>query len=273
MSDPSPWLEQPPWGMADHVVARLDGTAREVAAEWGLELGPRIAAGRYSYVARAGPDAILKIIPVEDDDAQHIADALRLWNGNGAVRLLRHDAARRALLLERLVPGTEAAQLGEDEAAAVAIEVGRKIWLTPPAGHPFRTIHDWVRRWMPRDEVHPLVPVARRIYEAMTPRLDRVVHTDYHHHNLLRRGNEWVVIDPKPFVGEPEFDVLPFLANPMGTAARRERTERRIRSFTDAGLDGDRIRAWAIVRGVLDGLPLRPGEPENARMRVARRLL
>src|SRR5439155_1669782 len=104
--------------MSDHVVARLERMAREIADEWGFVLGPRIRAGRYSYVAPAGQGAILKIIPVEDDDADRIADALALWDGNGAVRLLRHDPARRALLLERVVPGTEASASGPSGASA-----------------------------------------------------------------------------------------------------------------------------------------------------------
>ncbi len=273
MTGPSPWLDHPPWGMSGPLVARLEKVAREVAAEWGLTLGPRIVSGRYSYVAPAGPDAILKVIPVEDDDADHIADALRLWDGDGAVRLLRHDPERRALLLERLVPGTEASAIAEDEATAVAIAVGRRIWRRPPEGHPFRSIERWVRRWMPADDAHPLVPVARRTYEALEPRSELVVHTDYHHHNLLRRGDAWVAIDPKPHIGEPEFDVPAFLANPIGAVLTRARTERRIRLFSDAGLDGDRIRRWAIVRGVLDGLPARPGEPESERLRMVRVLL
>lgn len=226
--------------MSEHVAARMEGIARDVAAEWGLPIGPRIAAGRYSYVAAAGADAILKIVPPEDDDADHIADALLFWNGRGAVRLLRHDPTRRALLLERVVPGTDASRLGEDDATAVAIDVGRRIWRKLPAQHPFRSIHEWVRRWLPADTAHPLVPAARRTYEAMRPRLDTLIHADYHHHNLLARGHEWVVIDPKPFAGEREFDI-PAL--------------------------------WAIVRGVLDGLPVRPGEPESDRLRVVRELL
>ena len=107
----------------------------------------------------------------------------------------------------------------------------------------------------------------------MRPRVDRLLHADFHHHNLLRRGDDWVVIDPKPIVGDPEFDIPAFLANPIRTGMTRARTERRIRLFADAGLDGDRIRQWTIVRGVLDGLPQRPGEPESARLRLVRELL
>ncbi|HEV8229320.1 MAG TPA: aminoglycoside phosphotransferase family protein [Candidatus Limnocylindria bacterium] len=275
MSQPSPWLDREPGGMAEHLAARMERIATEVAAEWGLELGPRIAAGRYSYVAPAGPDAILKVIPPEDDDSDHSADALRFWDGDGAVRLLRHDPARRALLLERARPGTEAAAESEDDAIAAAVDVGRRIWRRPPLGHPYRTTSDWVRRWLAPDDRHPLVPVARRLFETMDVRADTLVHADFHHHNLLRHGDRWVAIDPKPRVGEPEFDVPALLSNPLHTISTRARTERRISAFADAGLDGDRIRQWAIVRGVCDGLPLRPGETDelSPQLHIARELL
>ena len=89
-----PWLDREPWGMSPALAARMERVAREVAADWGLVLGPRIGSGRYSYVAPAGDDAVLKVVPPEDDDADHIADALAFWDGAGAVRLPRHDEVR-----------------------------------------------------------------------------------------------------------------------------------------------------------------------------------
>ena len=83
--------------------ARADRGGR--GAEWGLELGPPFALSRYSYVAPAGDDAVLKVTPPEDDESDEEADALALWDGDGAVRLLRRDRDRRALLLERARPG------------------------------------------------------------------------------------------------------------------------------------------------------------------------
>ena len=56
--------------------------------------------------------------------------------------------------------------------------------------------------------------------EAALARLARapstLVHGDFHHHNLLRHGDRWLAIDPKPALGEPEYDVPPFLWNPIG---------------------------------------------------------
>jgi len=85
----------------------LGSIAAEVAAEWGVELGPPFALSRYSYVAPAGADAVLKVTPPEDDESDEEADALELWGGDGAVRLLRRDRGRRALLIERARPGDD----------------------------------------------------------------------------------------------------------------------------------------------------------------------
>ena len=40
--------------------------AAEVAADWGLELGPPFSQSRYTKVAPAGADAVLKVTPMED---------------------------------------------------------------------------------------------------------------------------------------------------------------------------------------------------------------
>lgn len=59
-----------------------------------MELGKPCALARYSYVAPAGEDAVLKVTPPEDDESDEEADALERWSGDGAVRLLRRDHAR-----------------------------------------------------------------------------------------------------------------------------------------------------------------------------------
>ena len=65
--------------------------------------------------------------PPEDDESDEEADALALWDGDGAVRLLRRDRERRALLIERARPGTDISGLPEDEATAIAVAVGRAL--------------------------------------------------------------------------------------------------------------------------------------------------
>ena len=76
------------------------------------------------------------------------------------------------------------------------------------------------------------------------------MHGDFHHHNILRDGDRFVAIDPKPYLAEREYDVPSFLWNPLDNRMDdREQTERRIAAFVAAGLDDFRIRAWTVIRG------------------------
>jgi len=238
-----------------------------VAREWGLELGPPFALGRYSFVAPAGDDGVLKLTPPEDDESDEEGDALELWDGDGAVRLLRRDVSRRALLLERLRPGADASALAEEDATAVAVSVALRLWR--PASEPFRWIGDHVPRWLDHAEAeqsNELIPLARELYASLDVGRETLVHGDFHHHNLLDAGGRFAAIDPKPMLGEPEFDVWPFLHNPLPYSMRLDVTERRLAAFAAAGLDQERMRVWAVIRGAYLG-----ADPDECE--VLRRLL
>jgi streptomycin 6-kinase len=236
-------------------------TAEAVAAEWGLELGAPFAMSNYSYVAPAGDDAVLKVAWDGDDESLHEAEALELWAGNGAVRLLRSDQSRRALLEERALPGDDISELPDDEATAIAVDVATRLWV--PAGEPYRWIGDHVPRWLD-DEPGELTPLARELYASLEIGREWMTHGDFHHHNILRHGDRFVAIDPKPYLGDREYDLFSFLRNPIALRMTdREQTERRIAAFVAAGLDDYKIRAWTVIRGAYLGLE--PAEAALAR--------
>jgi streptomycin 6-kinase len=193
---------------------------------------------------------VLKITSPWDDESDEEADALRLWSGAGAVSLLRHDREHRALLLGRARPGDDLATLDDEEATAIAVGVARTLWR--PAGPPFRWIGDYVPGWLDRPEPGPaggLIPLARRLLAELEIGSGTLIHGDFHHHNLLASAGGYLAIDPKPMLGEPEYDVAPFLWNPIGYRMRRDVSERRLAAFAAAGLDEWRMRAWAVIRG------------------------
>jgi streptomycin 6-kinase len=229
--------------------------AREVAAEWGLELGPPFARSRYSYVAPVGNDAVLKVAAPDDDESNEEADALELWDGDGAVRLLRRDRERRALLLERARPGTDISALPEDAATAIAVDVASRLWR--PAGEPFRWVGDFVGRWLDAargsDPEQPLLRLADELYGSLEVGRATLVHGDFHHHNILASERGYLAIDAKAMLGEPEFDVLPFLWNPESSRIQLDVAERRLAAFAAAGLDQRRMRAWSVIRGAYLG--------------------
>jgi streptomycin 6-kinase len=225
--------------------------AADVAAEWGVELGPPFALSTFSYVAPAGDDAVLKVTPPGDDESDEEADALELWNGDGAVRLLRRDRGRRALLIERARPGGDISELPEEEATAIAVEVGLRLW--QPAAEPFRWIGDHVPRWLDQaersdQEGRELIPLARELYASRQIGRATLVHGDFHHLNILRAGDRYVAIDAKAMLGEPEYDVPSFLRNPLSYTMTLDSTKRRLAAFAAVGLDEGRMRAWTLIR-------------------------
>jgi streptomycin 6-kinase len=221
--------------------------ALEAAREWGLELGEPFAYSYVSYVAPAG-DAVCKVAWEGDSESLHEGDALELWNGVGAVRLLRRSG--RALLEERAVPGNDLSTLPDEEATAIAVDLASRLWRR--AGSPFRPVVPEVQRWLENAERKgsELVPLARNLLADLDPVARWLVHGDFHHHNILRRGDQFVAIDPKPYLADREYDVPPFLWNPRGNQMEDpQQTERRIAAFVTAGLDDFRIRAWTVIRG------------------------
>jgi streptomycin 6-kinase len=222
-------------------------TALEAARVWGLELGEPFALANVSYVAPAGC-AVLKVAWEGDAESLHEGDALELWGGDGAVRLLRRSG--RALLEERAVPGDDLSALPDDEATAIAVDVALRLWRH--AGSPFRAVAPEVSRWLEEAERagSELVPLARELFAELDPRAEWLVHGDFHHHNVLRRGEQFVAIDPKPYLADREYDLPSFLWNPLANRMDdRDQTERRIAAFVAAGLDDFRIRAWTVIRG------------------------
>jgi streptomycin 6-kinase len=229
--------------------------------EWGLRLGAPYEAGAAGYAVRAdlpdGTPAVLKLIHPHRE-SEHEADALRVWDGEGAVRLLAEDAQRNALLLERCEPGTKLYEAGADTALDVLIGLLPRLW--KPAGEPFHTLVDeaaWWRSYLPEQwERDPTF--ERRLLDAALDALDTLPQTqgeqvllsqDLHAENVLAAQREpWLAIDPKPLLGEREFALAPIVrAFELGHSRRAVR-QRLDRLSSELGLDRERARGWTIAQ-------------------------
>ena len=208
----------------------LEAAARDVAAAWEVELGEPFALALHSFAAPAGDAAVLKVVPERHWESDHEPDALAHWAGDGAARLVRHDRGRRAFLIERAVPGTDISELPDAEATAIAVDIGRRLWR--PAGAPFLRVADELPRWLDEAEGE-LRAKAEELLAGMELRHDVLVHGDFHHHNILASARGHLAIDPQPFLGEPEYDVVPFLWNPLPIGVRQELLGARLAAFVD----------------------------------------
>jgi streptomycin 6-kinase len=190
-----------------------------IPEDWGLELGETYDSPHSELVAAArlpdGTEAVVRVQLPDDVESEHEADALRLWNGHGAVRLLAHDPARRALLIERCVPGRPLGHEYGGDALNVAADLMQRLWRPPPDGVPWRRLELEAERWLvelPERWGRHGRPFERRLLDAgldalrtLGPTQEDLVlcHQDLHGGNILRAEREpWLAIDAKPIVGE-----------------------------------------------------------------------
>jgi streptomycin 6-kinase len=216
----------------------------ELAEEWDLRLGEPYAPGAASeLVVRAeladGTPAVLKIGHPHRESEQE-ADALERWNGDGAVRLLRRDDARNALLLERCEPGTFLSD-GADDPLGVLIDLLPRLWKDATG---FHTLADEVEHWALAGELGEL---ARELTATQGELV--LVHQDLHGENVLAAEREpWLVIDPKPLAAEREFAVAPIVRSGELGHTRDEALGRLDRLCAELGIDRERARLWTIIQ-------------------------
>lgn len=257
-------------------VERLPAILMECQERWSLTIGAPFSNLSFNYAApvtRAdGTAAVLKVC-FPDHYFTTEVEALRHYDGRGAVRLLAADLPNGALLLERLEPGTPLRAIGmenDERATSITATVVRQLWRPVPLDHPFPTVQEWtagIDRYRARSRDTPGPLPAAWVDEAATRFTELIasqdppvlLHGDLHHDNIVRAEREpWLAIDPKGLVGEPAFDIGAFLRNPgeLFAAANPARIlARRVAQFADElDLDRARIRGWGIAQAVLSAI-------------------
>ena len=239
---------------------RVPELVRECVDLWELRLDEPYVAGAAGYTARVelpgGTPAVLKLI-YPHREAEHEADALATWDGHGAVKLLARDDDRSAMLLQRCEPGEPLAAAGSALALDVLIGLLRRLWVQ--AGEPFHTLEDEVAWWigyLPEQWERSGQAVERRLVDVAVDALSSLsatqgeqvlLHQDLHGDNVLAAEREpWLVIDPKPLIGEREFAVAPIVRSFELGHSRRDALYRLDRVTSDLGLDRERARGWTI---------------------------
>ncbi len=249
-------------------VDRLPALLQQLEHRWSIRVEePFPHAGSCSWVAPAvredGQSAVLKLGMPHMEGQDEIA-GLRLWNGNGIVKLLEEDPASGAMLLERCLPGTSLKTEIETLQDEVVAQLLKRIWAHTADRADFRgfrpishMIDHWSRETLAQKDHWPdeeLVKEGLRTFQrlALPAPTDVLLTTDLHAGNILRSQREpWLAIDPKPFVGDRAYDPVQHLMNcearlhqdPLGL----------VRRLADlAEVDPERLRLWTFARAAAD---------------------
>jgi streptomycin 6-kinase len=269
-------------------LAALPERVDDLIQRWELKLTDPFEPGGYcSWVApgfdRDGREVVLKVA-WPHTEALHEAEGLSALASHGAVAVFRFehlpstepgsDLGATALLLERCRPGVELRVRPEAEQHAVIADLLRSVRTVElPATLPFRPLAVMVDDWVARAEVTLAadpdrmdVGLARdglALFEqlARDATEEALLITDLHAGNVLSSSREpWLLIDPKPYVGDPHYDVVQHLLNcdaslktdPLGLTDTVAELAR---------LDVTRVRQWLFARCVQQSLSDDPPWP------------
>jgi streptomycin 6-kinase len=135
------------------------------------------------------------------------------------------------------------------------------LWRTPAPPHPFRPLSIMIEHWanetrtaaphwidagLVGEGLDVLVTLARSSTD------DVLLATDLHAGNVLRARREpWLVIDPKPFLGDRAYDATQHLFNCQERLRRApDDTIRRFAELLE--VDAGRVRLWMFARAAAE---------------------
>jgi len=242
---------------------RLPDLLRDLGHRWSLTLGAPFDDVSCSYVAAAHAASVRAVLKIgmPHMEAEHEIQGLRFWDGDPTVRLLMADDDLGAMLLERCEPGTVLRALPEPEQDVVISGLLRRLWRAPSEQHPFRPLSALTKYWSDQtltdSEKWPdagLVQEGLRLFAELprTQPTELLLATDLHAGNVLRAERQpWLVIDPKPFVGDPAYDATQHLFN--CPARLQSNPDAIIRGFAELlGVDCERVRLWTFARAAAE---------------------
>ena len=246
----------------DRWAGELPGVVAGLCERWEVEVArPYQPGGTASWVAPTTDGRVLKV-GWAHYEARDEAAGLRVWDGQGAVRVYRAErfGPTDALLLEACRPGTTlTASLPPAERDEVVAKLLPRLWMTPPPGSGFRPLQSMTEAWgksvAPGKLPDPgLARAGLELWLGLAASADREVLlcTDLHPDNVLRAEREpWLVVDPKPYVGDPAYDPIQHMLNfPDRLAADPGGFADRMAGLL--ALDPDRVRQWLFARCVVE---------------------
>lgn len=206
----------------------FDESIAGLERDWDISVGETLSGGTAAYVASAtdaqGETFILKVATPGSFVGRHEVDVLTLAAGRGYVRLIRHDTARHAMLLEQLGPRLDQLDLTYRQQIDIMCATLLDAWRPVPTGGRYvngeqkanALAQDMLRNW------HELgAPCRQAVLDtalmycrdraaAWRPENSVLAHGDPHPANIMAVRDDprhFRFIDPDGLAMEPAYDL------------------------------------------------------------------
>ncbi len=191
------------------------------------------------HCSRVYADAtrVLKV-PFQGEEMDSGYWAALALQGRGGPRVLAGDPLTGAVLMERVVPGTKLSDSSLDEPQRREVFLKAVLAMRGLSREHCLPLSSFYH------EPHPLL--AGLLASAPEPVF---LHGDLHPENLLLGPQgSWVTIDPKGLFGDPAFEAVAWLRNPLGSPLAAALLDDRLAWLeSEFGWPTQRMIAWALV--------------------------
>ena len=272
-------------------LASLDDTLASLEHDWNVAIGPAHPGGTAAFVAEAtagnGDVFMVKVSTPGTYAGRYEADALRLAEGKGYVRLVRHDEARRAMLLEKLGDRLDSLALPYQQQIDIMCATLLQAWMPVPRYGVWTTgaekanslaaglLRMWHGSSQPCDQkvLDTALMYCQDRAAAYHPEAAVLAHGDPHPANILAAPDAitgFKFIDPDGLAIEPAYDLGVLLrAWHEGIEGRHAHDIARSHArhlTTRTQVPAEAIWQWGYIERVSTGLHLMElGETEKGR--------
>jgi streptomycin 6-kinase len=235
-----------------------------ICQKWGvtfLEVGRNLS---YNFIGvvkiiATNEIAIIKISPLAEEIAKEYR-WLQLFSPDIVPKVYQYDEIASAMLMEKIAPGQSLApqvKQHDDVATRILCHAIRRLQKNAKPSHAFKSIATFKNdlELLQNHVSKPLLSKAISLFHDLSvdTRDDIVLHGDLHHYNILASGDDWKIIDPHAYTGDPAFEMGPMIFNPLydfpidTTVAKT--IDRRIHILIEElPFDAERMKAWAFCR-------------------------
>ncbi len=257
---------------ADRWIDTLPSLIRDLESEWSITIGRAFGDATEAFVAEAsladGRPAVLKlVVPRDERAAQNEIEVLRRAGGVGCAELMRSDAERGALLIERLGRSLSELGLSVEERLGILCDAAQQVWRPahdcqlPSGAEKARWLIDFIEvTWEELDHpcskraVEYAVACAERRAVAHDDERAVLVHGDVHQWNALEAAYGFKLVDPDGLIAERECDLGVLMREDPVELVMGDPYERARWLANRTDLNAEAIWEWGVAERVSTGL-------------------
>lgn len=244
-------------------LADLPRAVEKLAQKYHLERLTPVSNMSFNYVASGFQHAqpIILKLGLNEQDLTNEKNCLLAFTKHSAAKVIAYK--KNVILMERAVPGTTLKSYfpnREIESTKIICQLIDKLrTISMPEQNTFHSVESLLDALNKQSAIPQNILIkSRKLRDELLATTEKrvLLHGDLHHENILRNGNDWLIIDPKGFIGDSTFELAAYMCNPIPDLLEDDSCkhiiETRIKQCSALlNIPEERIKNWSYVKATL----------------------